>query len=105
MCAARRRGCGVAGGSAWAAGGKNCTHWISRHRYAIGYREPTATIQDRATSATLKAITFLSTSAGLPGANSLVEHEVAMHSVELERIPVMFERSRHGERSSCILAG
>jgi hypothetical protein len=23
----------------------------------------------------------------------------------LERIPVMFERSRHGERSSCILAG
>ena len=24
---------------------------------------------------------------------------------ELERIPVMFEHSRHGERSSCILAG
>jgi putative ABC transport system substrate-binding protein len=23
----------------------------------------------------------------------------------LERIPVMFEHSRHGERSSCILAG
>jgi glyoxylase-like metal-dependent hydrolase (beta-lactamase superfamily II) len=24
---------------------------------------------------------------------------------DLERIPVMFEHSRHGERSSCILAG
>jgi len=24
---------------------------------------------------------------------------------ELEQIPVMFEHSRHGERSSCILAG
>jgi uncharacterized protein len=27
------------------------------------------------------------------------------HSEHLERIPVMFEHSRHGERSSCILAG
>jgi hypothetical protein len=24
---------------------------------------------------------------------------------QLERIPIMFEHSRHGERSSCILAG
>jgi hypothetical protein len=24
---------------------------------------------------------------------------------DLEQIPVMFEHSRHGERSSCILAG
>jgi predicted DNA-binding ribbon-helix-helix protein len=27
------------------------------------------------------------------------------HISHLERIPVMFEHSRHGERSSCILAG
>jgi hypothetical protein len=26
-------------------------------------------------------------------------------AIDLERIPVMFEHSRHGERSSCILVG
>jgi hypothetical protein len=33
---------------------------------------------------------------------------VALNGIKhgsLERIPVMFEHSRHGERSSCILAG
>jgi hypothetical protein len=32
-------------------------------------------------------------------------HRVDIKLVDLERIPVMFEHSRHGERSSCILAG
>jgi hypothetical protein len=34
--------------------------------------------------------------------NSLSSH---LSRVDLERIPVMFEHSRHGERSSCILVG
>jgi hypothetical protein len=31
--------------------------------------------------------------------------EIDRQDAQLERIPVMFEHSRHGERSSCILAG
>ena len=35
--------------------------------------------------------------------NSVLEHLADID--DLERIPVMFEHSQHGERSSCILAG
>jgi hypothetical protein len=33
------------------------------------------------------------------------QNPVKLVSARLERIPIMFEHSRHGERSSCILAG
>ena len=40
-----------------------------------------------------------------PNRRSLASLKTAASSRFLERIPVMFEHSRHGERSFCILAG
>jgi hypothetical protein len=37
--------------------------------------------------------------------NAKLSESLNRREFELERIPVMFEHSRHGERSSCILAG
>ena len=47
-----------------------------------------------------KKLTF-----SLPTKDGPVLRTVRDVDAYLERIPVMFERSRHGERSSCILAG